>query len=147
MSRFPLSPLLGTAGVAAGLALLAIPLQRLTSRPATPAVVAAAPSVPAGSVAAVLRVKTVDPLERLAVADAQGRILLQATPFAAGESEHDVVIPWDDGVGLLSIEFESAKETAVFVTLLPEGREDLTRYATGSGACVETLRFEWPGAH
>ena len=38
-------------------------------------------------------------------------------------------------------------ETAVFLTVMPDGREEQTRYATGDGVVEETLRYEWHHAH
>jgi hypothetical protein len=47
----------------------------------------------------------------------------------------DVMLRADFGVGLA--------ETAVFLTVMPDGYEDQTRYAIGTGLIEEPLRFTW----
>ena len=38
---------------------------------------------------------------------------------------------------------EASPETAGFLTVMPDGYEDQTRYAIGTGRLEETLRYEW----
>jgi hypothetical protein len=42
---------------------------------------------------------------------------------------------------------DQAAETAEFLTVMPDGYEEQTRYVTGSGLLEETLRYEWHHAH
>lgn len=146
--RWLASPLAGTAGVLAGLCLIAIPLRKLTSAPPAPA--SAPPETSAAEIPSVLRVKLLAPAKRLIVKTPDGAVLLDKPQPTAGESEHDAVIHFDDG-GLdlvLAADFgDSPAETAVFLTVLPDGLEEQTRYATGSGLMEETLRFEWRHEH
>ncbi len=37
----------------------------------------------------------------------------------------------------------AGSETAVFLTVMPDGYEDQTRYAIGTGRMEEPLRYEW----
>lgn len=142
-TRWHGSPLAATAGVLAGLALLAIPLRELTGR--TQEVAApAAPIVAEQGTPAVLRLKVLDPVENLAIRTTDGRVLLEAATLPAGESEHDAEIHLEQGVCELVLTAEAGEsETAVFLTVMPDGFPDETRYVTGSGALDETLRFEW----
>lgn len=145
-SRWLASPLAGTAGVLAGLCLLAIPLRQLTTarRPlALPAPAAAAAS--AGS-HAVLRLRLLAPATRVVVTTAAGGVLLDRRDPAAGESEHDALIPLVGG-GLdlrLRADFSAGgAETAAFLTVMPDGYDDQTRYGIGRGRIDEPLRYEW----
>jgi hypothetical protein len=142
------SPLTGTAGVLAGLCLLAIPLRKLTSAPPVPLTVSQEAS--AGELPAVLRVKLLVPLERLQVKTSDGAILLDMQQLSAGESEHDAALPFSTG-GLDLVVWAdfggSTAETAVFLTVMPDGLEEQTRYVIGSGLLEETLRFEWHYQH
>lgn len=146
--RWLLSPLAGTAGVLAGLCLIAIPLRKLTSAPSAKPSVSREQS--ATGISAVLRVKLLAPAKRLLVKTPDGAVLLDMPEPSAGESEHDAVLRLDDG-GLdlaLSADFgDSPAETAVFLTVMPDGREEQTRYATGSGLLEETLHYEWHHKH
>jgi hypothetical protein len=142
------SPLAGTAGVLAGLCLLAIPLRRLTSAPPV------APSVSietsAAEIPSVLRVKLLAPAKRLLVKTPDGAVLLDVAQPAAGESEHDAVLHLADGGTdlVLSADFGAMPaETAVFLTVLPDGLEEQTRCATGNGLLEETLHYEWHHEH
>lgn len=144
--RWLASPLVGTAGVLAGLCLLAIPLRKLTSAEPVPQVRVASSAASSKEIAAVLRLRLLAPAKRLTLKTADGRILLEMENPAAGESEHDAVIPFeDDKVDLtLHADFgEAAAETAVFLTVMPDGYEDQTRYAFGNGVLEDSLVFAW----
>jgi hypothetical protein len=144
--RWLASPLTGTAGVLAGLCLLAIPLRKLTSGSAVPAISNAPAVVSSAEIHAVLRLKLLAPAKRVTLKTADGKVLLDQQPVAAGESEHDAAIPFEGETAelALSADFgDATSETAVFLTVMPDGREDQTRYATGSGSIAETLRFDW----
>jgi hypothetical protein len=139
------SPLFATAVVLGGLALLAVPLHRLTS--AVPPQPPAAPVAPvAGEISAVVRVKLLAPARGFQLATLDGRLLWRADALPAGECEHDVTLALDAGALdlALRVDFPDGAETAVFVTLLPDGHEEQTRFATGAGLLEETLHFEWP---
>jgi hypothetical protein len=149
VSRWLASPLAGTAGVLAGLCLLAIPLRKLTSAPPEPQA-RPAPVVSTAEIPAVLRVKLLAPAKRLTLKNADGTILLDEPSPPAGESEHDVALRFNDGeldIALVADFGDHAAETAVFLTVMPDGYEEQTRYVTGSGLLDETLRFEWHHAH
>ena len=142
-TRWHDSPLAATAVVLAGLALLAIPLRGLTGLTQEAASVEL-PVETDQTMPAVLRVKVLDPVERLVIRTTGGQMLLEAGTMPAGEIEHDAEIPLDDGVCELVLTAEAGEgETAVFLTVMPDGFPDETRYATGSGELEETLRFEW----
>lgn len=146
--RWLASPLAGTAGVLAGLCLLAIPLRKLTS--ATPVTQASKVEVSETEIPAVLRLKLLAPAQRLLVKNADGTILLDMPSPPAGESEHDVVLRFADGALELSLAAEfgvETAETAVFLTVMPDGHEEQTRYVTGSGLLEETLHYGWRHAH
>ena len=146
--RWLKSPLAGTACVLAGLGLLAIPLRKLTSAepppavPATPTAAAASAQLPA-----VLRLRLLAPAQRVVVKTADGNILLDLRDPAAGVSEHDAVIPIETGrleLGLQADFSNGGAETAVFLTVMPDGCEDQTRYVIGNGRLEAPLRYAWP---
>lgn len=143
--RWLASPLTGTAGVCAALGLLAIPLQRLTSAPPTkaPAVVPGANQNRA--IPAVLRLKLLAAAERVAVKDSTGASLLELARTDAGETEYDVRISLENGHADITLEVSfGGTESAAFLTVMPDGYEDQTRYLIGSGEASETLHFSWP---
>jgi len=145
--RWLQSPLAGTACVLAGLGLLAIPLRKLTSAeppPAAPRAPAAAASC--GAIPAVLRLRLLAPAQRVAVTTADGKILLDMRNPVAGVSEHDAVIPF--AAGRLELDLQAdfpggSAETAVFLTVMPDGYEDQTRYMIGTGRMAAPLRYAW----
>lgn len=142
--RWYASPLAGTGAVLAALGLLAIPLRQLTSARAVPAHVVAAPAVSPKETPAVLRVKLLDPVRKLTIAGPDGRLLLETGPLPAGESEHDAVVPFEHGITELTLHAETGdEETAVFLTVMPDGHEDRTLWLSGSGTLEETLHYEW----
>lgn len=148
LKRWLGSPLAGTAVVLAALCLLAVPLRQLTSAPPAPPPVQT--EATATEIPAVLRVKLLAPAKRLLIETPDGNVLLDMPQPSAGESEHDALLRFTDG-GLdlvLSADFgESPAETAVFLTVMPDGREEQTRYVTGSGLLEETLHYDWHHEH
>lgn len=144
VTRWYASPLFGTAGVVAGLALIAIPLRQLTSaKPVERVLIAEAPAS-GGETAAVLRLKLLDPVRDLKIQTPGGAVLLESAAMAAGETEHDVLLPLQGGMADLKVSLNAGDgETAVFLTLMPDGHEDRTMYLTGSGPLEETLHFGW----
>ena len=145
--RWLASPLAGTAAVLAGLALLAIPLRHLTSEQhATPMQTAPDAAFPK-DIPAILRLKLLAPAKRLALRTAAGKVLLDARDLAPGESEFDVVMPFADGGLDLTMMADFGADggaTAVFLTVMPDGYEDQTRYAIGTGLIEQSLRYDWP---
>jgi hypothetical protein len=140
--RWLASPLAGTAAVLLGLGLLAVPLQRLTSAPPAAQVRVAADT--AGEIPAVLRLRTLAPAASLTLKTIDGKILLELRDHPSGETEHDAVIPLtNNGVELNFVADFADIETAVFLTVMPDGYEEQQRHAIGSGHIEETLRYEW----
>lgn len=148
------SPLAATVVVCAALAALAIPLRRLT----TDRVVVAVPLVGMaashddhgpGHVHAfpgVLRIRLLAPAKSLKVSTTDGKILWESQSIAAGEHEGDAdFLLIDDALELLvEAAFEEAiGDTALFLTVLPDGVQEQTHYAIGSGNIDEILFFEW----
>ena len=141
--RWLASPLTGTVGVLTGLGFLSIPLRELTSRPAKPEIVVE--EAAAENVSAVLRLKLLAPAKRVTVEDSKGAKLIDVSESPAGETEHEAQISLDRGHAdlTLTVDFGDA-ESAAFLTVMPDGREDQTRYLIGSGETSETLTFTWP---
>lgn len=142
------TPLAGTAFVLAGIGVIAIPLQRLTS--ATKAQAPAATQAPAvtedETLPAVLRLRLLDAAKRVVISDANDTVLLELANAPSGETEHDVGIKLS-GHELelgLRVEFADAgNESAAFLTVMPDAHDEQTAYVIGSGQIEEILRYEW----
>ncbi|MEI6175462.1 MAG: hypothetical protein WCS43_01105 [Verrucomicrobiota bacterium] len=151
ISQLFASPLAGTATVMAGLAVLAVPLHRLTSAP--PVVATPAVEIKDGCVStthAVLRLKLLAPARKATLGLPGGIPLLDLTNIQTGVSEHDVDLVLDHGVCELelAVDFgDAAMETAVFLTTMPDDLEEKTLFITGTGRARDILRFEWPHHH
>jgi len=144
--RWLASPVTGTAGVLVVLSLLAIPLRRLTSTNQDPAVRVAPAATSARKVHAILRCRLLVPAKRLAVTSTEGELLLEVRDVAAGESEYDVVVSFAEGGLDLTVQADfgaASAEMVVFLTVMPDGYDDQTRYAIGTGLIEESLRYEW----
>jgi hypothetical protein len=143
------SPLLGTTLVLAALAMLAVPLHRLTTRSGEALARNAEESQPESTATrAVLRVRVLEPLEDWEIKTTNGHVLHRAALLDTGELEEDVEISLDNGhLELLLRAQAGQKETAVFVTLLPEGYEERTAYSIGAGILQDTLHFHWEHEH
>ena len=141
------SPLTGTVGVLAGLGLLAIPLHHLTSTPPAPTVVqAATPATANAGTPALLRIKLLTPASLIRLKTEDGGTLLELTNVPTGESEHNVTLPSPNDPLELMLEAQldaSPADTAVFLTIMPDGREEQTRYLIGTGTVAEPLRYTW----
>lgn len=143
------SPLLGTALVLAALAVVALPLRRLTAHGGKAAVTPATEiETNTATTPAILRIRTLDVLHDIEIKTTTDHVLYRADTMEPGEIEADVKILLEEE----AVEFHlsargGAKETAVFVTLLPDGLEERTAYAIGSGELDETLRFAWEHHH
>lgn len=146
------SPLFGTAMVMVVLGLLAIPLRELTSagRAAEAATRAAAPTADASasaSVSGVIRFRLLRAAESLELQSDHGELLWKSGPASAGETETELALPMQEGECVLRLRAsfpDDGGETAVFVTVLPDGIEERSAYAIGSGEIEERLVFSWP---
>lgn len=145
------SPLAGTAVVVAALAMVSIPLRHLTSAPpAASAVPSEQPGAESDQIPAVLRVKLLKPAKRVAVEASAGGILLELGDCPVGETEHDAMVDLTDGdleLRLIADFDDQEEETAVFLTVMPDGHEGRTGFATGTGLLDETLEFDWSHHH
>jgi hypothetical protein len=149
-SRWLKSPLAGTAGVLAGLCLLSIPLRHVTSRPAVAAVEVSPAEFANEEVAAVLRLRLLAPARRVVVTGENNQVLLDAADLTSGESEYDIKLLLTDEEADLTLSVEMVDpelETAVFLTLMPDGREEQTAHVIGAGLLEDALHFAWPHAH
>lgn len=141
--------MIGTAAVLAIMAGLAWPLHHLT-KPAGRAPDAAPALAPASQavIPALVRVKLLAAAVSVVVTDAEGAVLLALENPAAGESEHDAELPLTAEGRCevrVAVDFGSGGvETALFLTLMPDGLEPATRFLTGSGRVTEEFRFQWP---
>lgn len=140
------SPLAATAGVLVGMSLLAIPLRQLTSAAPLPAPISQAASL-TGSVPAWLTLKLLAPAKSVTVKTAFGQVIWDLAETPAGDVEIQAALPLDsNGLDLtLTADFgENPSETAVFLTLAPDGLDEQTRHAIGGGRIEESLHFAWP---
>ena len=145
-----LSPLFGTAMVAVVLGLLAIPLHRLTGavRGRLPETAAANPSVEtARTTPAIARVRLLRGARSIEIHSDQNQLLWKAENVPAGETEADIPLEilHDEAVLHLQAEFsDDGAETAIFVTVLPDGLEERSAHAIGGTTIGERLVFTWP---
>ena len=144
--RWLASPVTGTVAVLAVLGLLASPLRKLTSTERDPAVRIAPAATAAKEVHAILRLRLLAPAKRLVVKTSGGAALVETRELVAGESEYDAMVPFADGGLDLTVQADfgaASAETAVFLTVMPDGYDDQTRYVIGTGLIEELLRYEW----
>ena len=144
------SPLAATAVVFAVLAMLAVPLRQLTTNRAVLQVQTAQIGVHDGPaddhVSGVLRVRLLKPAVSVAVVTTGGVTLWRADGLGAGEHEMRVRFFLDDGAIELFIEADFGDadgDTAVFLSVLPDGLQGITHYAIGSGRLDDLMIFEW----
>lgn len=146
MRKILTSPLSATAGVIAGLALLAIPMRQLTSAPPVP-VPTAEPTAASNVVRTWLKLKLLTPAKSMTLSNPAGDVIWKLAETPAGDVETDIELQLVEGTLDLTLHVEfgdQAGETAVFLTLLPDGLEEQTRHAIGSGSIEESLHFSWP---
>ena len=146
LPRWFASPLAGTAAVLAGLCLLAIPLHKLTSANPPPPPVVADATDDAAKTPGVLRLRLLASARRISVKTDRGTVLLDEADLGAGESEYDTALPLDGGRLELFLEADFGgleSDTAAFLTVMPDGHEEQTRYAIGSGSLIEVLSYQW----
>lgn len=143
------SPLLGTALVLVALAVVAVPLHRLTAHGSkavgNPTVETTTESE---TTRTVLRIRALDVLHNFEIRTTKDELVYRAETMEPGETEADVDILLEkESVELHLGARAGDKDTAVFITLLPDGREERTAHAIGSGTIEETLRFAWEHEH
>lgn len=141
------SPLIATGVVVVGLWGVSYPLRRLTS--GVESVVRVSPVEKRGEeekLHAVIRVKHFEKIRSLRVSDERGLVVLEVKDLEAGEHEYDVtmriherMVEWKLGVEME----DGGGETAVFMTVMPDGMEDRTNYVIGEGMIEELIRYEW----
>jgi len=135
--------------VVAVLASLSVPLRRLTGdRPAVSQSRVADTVVEGGDerIAGVMRLRLLAPANSLEVATTEGDVLWRVDRLEAGEHERNVAFRADGGVleVFVGVEFDEPEaDTALFLTVLPDGVEEMTRYAIGAGRIDDLLVYEW----
>jgi len=148
------SPLAATVVVCATLGGLAIPLRKLTTDRIVLAVPVAEVKAAHGHHAhdhvhefrGVLRVRLLADAAAFRVGTTDGTVLWDAGALEAGEHEADVdLLLIDDALELLvEADFADGEgDTALFLTVLPDGVEEVTHYAIGSGHVEEVLHYAW----
>jgi hypothetical protein len=139
------TPLAATAGALIGLLLLIIPLRHLTSR--APVAHQAAQGVEIDDcVMAWASLRLLAPAESVVLRQTDGAPVWSAGAMAAGEHGTRLALPPLPGKTefILEITFQNTtSETAAFLTLAPDGLEEVTCHAIGRGTIRELLRFEW----
>lgn len=146
------SPLAATVAVCAVLVVIAIPLRKLTSG----RLMLAVPTLALGRDAnghshthdfeGTLRVRLLNDAKSLHVRTTDGKLLWNATDLVAGEHEANVDLRLVDDTLELLVEAgfgELAGDTALFLTVLPDGVEEITHYAIGSDRIDEVLHYKW----
>jgi hypothetical protein len=147
------SPLAATAIVCAGLAAISMPLRKLTSTTRQAAVAAAAKTTGSPTntdhpheMTGVLRLRLLNPARSLRISTTGGRMLWSAENLDAGETETDAGFSLHDDSLELRVEADFGPadgDTALFLTVMPDGIEEQTRHAIGSGKVNEILHYEW----
>jgi len=148
------SPLAATVVVCTALAALSIPLRHLT----TERVVIAMPVLETSATlkdhgpghlhafSGVMRVRLLRSADSIQVSTTEGDVLWSAIDLTPGEHQADVeFLLIDDALELLvqATFDDAAGDTALFLTVLPDGVEEQTHYAIGSGRIDEILLFAW----
>lgn len=141
------SPLYSTLAVLAGLGLLAWPLRSMT-RPADHPVATPSQAVSRApeAVSGVLRLRLLAAAESVEVCDQRGAVVWKTGPLEAGEHEAVVRFPIDGpdlDLAVKAVFSSPDAETALFLTVLPDNREDRTAYAIGAGRLQAPLAFHW----
>lgn len=144
-----LSPLFGTAMVLVVLGLLAIPLQRLTGseRGRLPSAVAEATQTPTTTTPALARLRLLREARSVELRSDEGQLLWKAENLPAGETEAEIQVEiiHDEAVLHLRAEFpDDGTDTAVFVSVFPDGLEERSAHAIGGASFEERLVFTWP---
>lgn len=138
------SPLVGTVAVFMALGILSLPLRRLTQTQASLQVkeVKASDS----GVHGVLRIKVLKKMKRVVFRSLSGEMWFEMKDLEVGEHEKDFELRLEEGVltGRVEVDFgDHQQESAIFVTVMPDGYEERTCYVIGAGEVVETMRLVW----
>lgn len=151
------SPLFGTAIVMVVLGLLAIPLRDLTgSDRALPPAAGGAAGVSAASdvgdsTPAVARLRLLREALSIELRSDDDKLLWKAAKVSAGETEAEIPLVITDGGAVLRLCAEFAgdgAETAVFVSVFPDGLEERSAHAIGGASINDRLVYRWPnGGH
>ncbi len=148
------SPLTATAVVCATLAVLAIPLRKLTGdRVGVESVRVDPPTMSVDGVhdfPVRMHVRLLADAESLVLRTTDGVVVWQVETLEAGEHDQEVMMDLSDHRVELLVDADFgdlAGETAFFITLVPEGLDEQTRHAIGSGRIEELLDFAWNHEH
>lgn len=146
LPKFIRSPLAATAGVVLGMTLIAMPLHHLTSDPA-----AAAPQAPGDDTQALtpawISLRLLAPVKSATLQTSNGDTIWKLGTSPAGEVEIRKPLPLVNHrlELILHIEWiEPSAESAVFISIEPDGLEQSTQYIIGSNTARELLTFIWP---
>jgi len=145
------SPLAATAIVCATMAVLALPLRHLTREPSgttpQPNQIPNATTPGQRSVEAIIHLRLLAKASSLELRTTSGTLLWSDSNLHAGEHQKKIALPIEDHrlELIVSAEFATSQpETALFLTILPNGMEEQTRFAIGTGTVNELLDFHWP---
>jgi hypothetical protein len=107
----------------------------------------AVPTAASNVVRTWLKLKLLTPAKSMTLSNPAGDVIWKLAETPAGDVETDIELQLVEGTLDLTLHVEfgdQAGETAVFLTLLPDGLEEQTRHAIGSGSIEESLHFSWP---
>ena len=111
---------------------------------------AAPPAAEASSTSALpawLTLKLLAPAKAVTVKTTDGQVIWKLGETPAGDLDTQATLALDHGGVDLTLDLDFAggpAQTAVFLTIAPDGLEGQTRHAIGSGRIEEPLRFTWP---
>lgn len=140
------SPLAATAGVILGMTAIAIPLRHLTSGASGP--VAKAPGIGTQALTpAWISLRLLAPVKSASLQTSNGEVIWKIHAIPADEIEIRKALPLVKYrlELILNVEWvEPTAESAVFLSIEPDGLERSTQYLIGSGSARELLVFTWP---
>ena len=139
------SPLSATAAVVVGLTMIAIPLHHLT-QPAAPKRNTGMVAESAALTPCWLSLKLLASAKSVTLSTTDGKELWTAGPTPAGEldTRKPLAVGPEPTDLILKIEFDDpTAETAAFLSIAPDGQEEVTRYAIGTGTIHDLLSFHW----
>lgn len=137
--------------VCIALAALAIPLRSLTVNRApsapTRSQMAIDPAIDQNSITTRIHLKLLAPAASFELSDVGGHVLWQTNHLPAGDHSHTIMMPLPpDGYWecFVTADFlDLASETALFITLTPDGMDEQSRFAIGTNRIDEVLDFQW----
>lgn len=139
------SPLVGTMAVLIALGILSVPLRRLTQSEAISPQVIEVKSTDS-RVHGVVRIKVLKKIDRVVFRGLNGEICFEMKDLEMGEHEKDCELRLEGEVltGRVEVDFGAhEQESAIFVTVMPDGYEERTCYVIGAGEVGETIRLVW----